>query len=95
MLPNWEMHLKSQVGNISQLGNASQLGNTSQLGNALQMGDPFQKYVGFLAPFFGRVFAFKYDWSGKVYGFFVKYSPLLATRSTYQIVLSLSVSKLI
>ena len=46
------------------------------MGNTLQMGNPSQKYVGFHAPFLGRVFAFKYDRSGKVAGFFVKYSPL-------------------
>jgi hypothetical protein len=40
------------------------------------MGKPFKKYVGFHAPFWGRVIELKYDLSGKVYGFFVKYSPL-------------------
>jgi hypothetical protein len=69
----------SQVGHISQLGNASHLGNTSQMGNALQMGNPCKKYVGFHAFFLGRVFPFKCDRSGKVHGFFVKYSPLVAT----------------
>ena len=37
---------------------------------------PSQNFVGFHAPFLGRVFAFKYDRSGRVNGFFVKYSPL-------------------
>jgi hypothetical protein len=66
----------SQLGNISKLGNTSQLGKPSQMGNTLQTGNPSQKYVGFHAPFLGRDFAFKKDRSGKIYGFFVKYSPL-------------------
>jgi hypothetical protein len=37
-------------------------------------------YVGFRAPFLERVFAFKYDRSGKVYASFVKYSPLAWTK---------------
>jgi hypothetical protein len=49
--------------------------------NVLKMGKPSQKYVGFYVPFLGRVFAFKYDRSGKLYGFFVKYSPLVSSVS--------------
>jgi hypothetical protein len=41
------------------------------------MEKPFKKYVGFHAPFLGRVSELKYDHSGKVYGFFMKYSSLL------------------
>jgi hypothetical protein len=66
----------SQLGNISKLGKAYQLENPSQMGNTLQMGNPSQKCVEFHASCLGRVFAFKKDHSGKVYGFFVKYSPL-------------------
>jgi hypothetical protein len=66
----------SQLGNISKLGKAYQLGNPSQMGNTLQMGNPSQKYVEFHASFLGRVFHLKKDRSGKVYGFFVQYSPL-------------------
>jgi hypothetical protein len=73
----------SRLGNISPLGYAFQLENTSQLGNALQMGNTSQKYVGFHAPFLGRVFAFKYDRYGKVYRFFVKYSPLNLDRPPF------------
>jgi hypothetical protein len=68
----------SQLGITSLLGNVSQLGNTSQKVNALQMGKPSQKNVGFHAPYLGRVPELKYNLSGKVYGFFVKYSPLPA-----------------
>ena len=35
------------------------------------------KYVAFHALILGRVCAFENDSSGKVYGFFVKYSPLV------------------
>jgi hypothetical protein len=65
----------SQLGNINILGKASQLGNPSQMDNT-QIGNASKKYVGFHVTFLGRVFAFKKDHSGKVYGFYVIYSPL-------------------
>jgi hypothetical protein len=76
------------MGNASQNGKSFPTGKHFQTGKGFSArkhfptgkffteGYPSQKYFRFHAHFLGRVFAFKYDHSGKVYGFFVKYSPL-------------------
>jgi hypothetical protein len=80
MLPNWEVHPKWEtLPNWETLSNWETLLSKETLPKWLILyicGYLSQKYVGFHAPFLGRVFAFKYDRSGKVAGFFVKYSPL-------------------
>jgi hypothetical protein len=50
---------------------------------------PFPEYVGICRisrGFLGRVLAFKYDRSGKVYGVFVKYSPLVRGLMTVEVI---------